>query len=42
VSSLAYPSRRPKLIATVYRFTVNHVVLPDDPCEMFRTQMAKV
>ena len=43
VSSLAYPFSPPEIDrGPVYRFTVNHVVLPDDPCEMFRTEMAKV
>jgi hypothetical protein len=26
----------------VYRFSLNHVVLPDDPCEMFRTEMLEL
>jgi hypothetical protein len=26
----------------VYRFCVNHVVYPDDPCEMFRTEFEEV
>src|SRR5205807_9606948 len=26
----------------VYRFNVNHVVLPDDPCEMFPMEMVDV
>jgi len=43
ISSLAYPFSPPEIDrGPVYRFTVNHVVLPDDPYEMFRTEMAKV
>jgi hypothetical protein len=26
----------------VYRFNVNHVVLPDDPCEMFPMELIEV
>jgi hypothetical protein len=40
ISSIAYPFSPPELArGPVYRFSLNHVVLPDDPCEMFRTEM---
>jgi hypothetical protein len=43
ISSIAYPFSPPELArGAVYRFSVNHVVLPDDPCEMFRTELVEV
>lgn len=40
ISSIAYPFSPPELPrGPVYRFSLNHVVLPDDPCEMFRTEI---
>jgi len=43
ISSLAYPFSPPELPrGAVYRFSVNHVVAPDDPCEMFRTELVEV
>jgi hypothetical protein len=42
ISSIAYPFSPPELPrGAVYRFSVNHVVLPDDPCEMFRTELVE-
>jgi hypothetical protein len=38
VSTLAYPFSPPEIErGPAYRFTLNHVVVPDDPYEMFRT-----
>jgi hypothetical protein len=43
ISSIAYPFSPPELSrGAVYRFSVNHVVVPDDPCEMFRTEFVEV
>lgn len=43
ISSIAYPFSPPELPrGAAYRFSVNHVVLPDDPCEMFRTELVEV
>jgi hypothetical protein len=43
ISSLAYPFSPPELPrGAVYRFSVNHVVAPDDPCEMFRTELVEI
>lgn len=43
ISSIAYPFSPPELPrGAVYRFSVNHVVIPDDPCEMFRTVFVEV
>jgi acyclic terpene utilization AtuA family protein len=43
ISSIAYPFSPPELArGAVYRFSVNHVVIPDDPCEMFRTEFVEV
>ncbi|HEV7441696.1 MAG TPA: acyclic terpene utilization AtuA family protein [Steroidobacteraceae bacterium] len=43
ISSIAYPFSPPELPrGAVYRFSVNHVVVPDDPCEMFRTEFVEV
>jgi hypothetical protein len=40
VSTLAYPFSPPEIErGPAYRFTLNHVVVPDDPYEMFRTQV---
>jgi hypothetical protein len=40
ISSIAYPFSPPELPrGPVYRFSLNHVVLPDHPCEMFRTEI---
>jgi Acyclic terpene utilisation family protein AtuA len=42
ISSIAYPFSPPELPrGAVYRFSLNHVVLPDDPCEMFRTEIVE-
>jgi hypothetical protein len=43
VSSIAYPFSPPELPrGAVYRFSLNHVVAPDDPYEMFRTEFVEV
>ena len=43
VSSIAYPFSPPEIErGAVYRFTLNHVVLPDSPLEMFRTEMVEI
>ena len=43
VSSIAYPFSPPEIPrGAVYRFSVNHVVAPDDPCEMFRTEIVEM
>jgi hypothetical protein len=43
ISSIAYPFSPPELPrGAVYRFSVNHVVIPDDPYEMFRTELVEV
>jgi hypothetical protein len=43
VSTLAYPFSPPEIErGPAYRFTLNHVVVPDDPEEMFRTQIWNV
>jgi len=43
ISSIAYPFSPPELPrGAVYRFSVNHVVAPDDPYEMFRTELVEV
>src|ERR1700730_3368871 len=43
ISSMASPFSPPELPrGAVYRFSVNHVVIPDDPCEMFRTEFVEV
>ena len=42
ISSIAYPFSPPELPrGPVYRFSLNHVAVPDDPCEMFRTEMVE-
>jgi Acyclic terpene utilisation family protein AtuA len=43
ISSLAYPFSPPELPrGAAYRFSVNHVVAPDNPYEMFRTEFVEV
>jgi len=43
ISSIAYPFSPPELPrGAVYRFSLNHVVTPDDPCEMFRTEFVEM
>jgi hypothetical protein len=43
ISSIAYPFSPPELPkGAVYRFSLNHVVVPDDPYEMFRTEMVEM
>jgi Acyclic terpene utilisation family protein AtuA len=43
ISSIAYPFSPPELPrGAVYRFSLNHVVTPDDPCEMFRTEFLEM
>ena len=43
ISTIAYPFSPPELErGEVYRFSVNHVLLPDDPLEMFRIKMLEV
>ena len=43
ISSIAYPFSPPELPrGPVYRFSLNHVVIPDDPCEMFRTEIVEI
>ena len=43
ISSIAYPFSPPEIErGAVYRFSVNHVVVPDDPLEMFRTKISEV
>jgi len=43
ISSIAYPFSPPELPrGAVYRFSLNHVVTPDDPCEMFRTEFVEL
>jgi hypothetical protein len=43
ISSIAYPFSPPEMPrGAVYRFSVNHVVAPDDPYEMFRTEFVEV
>ena len=43
ISSLAYPFSPPELPrGAVYRFSLNHVVEPDDPYEMFRTELLEI
>jgi hypothetical protein len=43
ISSIAYPFSPPELPrGPVYRFSLNHVVVPDDPCEMFRTEILEI
>jgi hypothetical protein len=43
VSSIAYPFSPPEIErGAVYRFSLNHVVIPDNPLEMFRTDFIEV
>jgi hypothetical protein len=43
ISTIAYPFSPPEIErGATYRFTLNHVCLPDDPLEMFRTEMVEV
>jgi hypothetical protein len=43
VSSIAYPFSPPEIPrGAVYRFSLNHVVLPDTPNEMFRTELLEI
>jgi hypothetical protein len=43
ISGLAYPYAPPQLDkGEVYRFNMNHVVEPDDPCEMFPMELMEV
>jgi hypothetical protein len=43
ISSIAYPFSPPEIEkGSVYRFCVNHVVVPDDPFEMFRFSYEEV
>jgi hypothetical protein len=43
ISSIAYPFSPPEIErGAAYRFSVNHVVLPDTPHEMFRTEFIRV
>jgi hypothetical protein len=43
ISTIAYPFSPPEIErGAAYRFTLNHVCLPDDPLEMFRTEMVEV
>ena len=43
ISSIAYPFSPPELPrGPVYRFSLNHVVMPDDPHEMFRTELVEI
>jgi hypothetical protein len=43
ISSIAYPFSPPEIDrGPAYRFSVNHVVEPDDPYEMFRTEYHEV
>jgi Acyclic terpene utilisation family protein AtuA len=43
VSTIAYPFSPPEIErGPVYRFTLNHVCLPDDPLEMFRIEVVGV
>lgn len=43
ISSIAYPFSPPELErGAVYRFSLNHVCLPRDPYEMFRTELLEL
>jgi hypothetical protein len=43
ISSIAYPFSPPEIErGALYRFSLNHVVEPDDPYEMFRTEFHEV
>lgn len=43
ISTIAYPFSPPELErGPMYRFSVNHVLLPENPLEMFRTKLIEV
>ncbi|HEV7264284.1 MAG TPA: hypothetical protein VGN83_05120, partial [Falsiroseomonas sp.] len=43
ISGLAFPFTPSEMDkGAVYRFTLNHIVVPDDPQEMFRTELLEV
>jgi acyclic terpene utilization AtuA family protein len=43
ISTLAYPFSPPEIErGAVYRFSLNHVLVPDNPLEMFRTELVQV
>jgi hypothetical protein len=43
ITALAYPFAPSTTVkGPVYRFNVNHVVVPDDPCEMFPMELQEV
>lgn len=43
ISTIAYPFSPPELPrGPVYRFSLNHVLIPDNPLEMFRTKIEDV
>lgn len=43
ISSIAYPFSPPEIErGPTYRFSINHVLVPDDPQEMFRTEFTEV
>lgn len=43
ISTIAYPFSPPEVPrGAVYRFSVNHVLVPDTPLEMFRTEMVEI
>jgi hypothetical protein len=43
ISGLAFPMTPADLYkGPVYRFNLNHVVVPDEPAEMFRTEFLEV
>jgi hypothetical protein len=43
ISGLAFPLTPPELDkGPVYRFNLNHVVVPENPMEMFRTEYLEV
>lgn len=43
ISSIAYPFSPPEIErGAVYQFTLNHVLAPDSPLEMFRTEMVEI
>lgn len=43
ISTIAYPFSPPEMErGEIYRFSINHVLIPDSPLEMFRTKMIEV
>jgi hypothetical protein len=43
VSTIAYPFSPPEIDrGPIYQFTLNHVAVPDDPEEMFRTEFEEI